>query len=91
MFTGSPLAANDNISPPVIEGSNIDITWGTALPFAVVDLSYDITLIPGAPQGFSYPVSPVTTDANGHWVYAGYLERPDELTAMQTYLLNNSS
>ena len=89
--TGSPLAANDNISAPVIEGSTIDSTWGTALPFAVVDLSYDITLIPGEPQGFSYPVSPVTADANGHWAYVGYLERPDELTAMQTDVLNNSS
>ena len=91
LYNGSPLAANDNISPPVIVGSTIDSTWGTALPFAVVDLSYDITLIPGEPQGFSYPVSPVIADANGHWAYVGYLERPDELTAMQTDVLNNSS
>lgn len=91
LYNGSPLAANDNISPPVIEGSTIDSTWGTALPFAVVDLSYDITLIPGEPQGFSYPVVPVTADANGHWVHLGYLERPEELTAMQTDILNNSS
>ncbi|MBP6680959.1 MAG: T9SS type A sorting domain-containing protein [Saprospiraceae bacterium] len=91
LFTGSPLAANDNISPPVFQGSTIDSTWGTALPLATVDLSYDITLTPGEPQGFSYPVSPITADANGHWVYAGYLERPDELTAMQTDEQNNSS
>jgi hypothetical protein len=91
LHTGSPLAANDNIAPPIIIGSTVDSTWGTAMPSAIVVLSYDITLIPGQPQGFSYNVPPVTADANGHWAYAGYLERPDELTAMQTDVLNNSS
>lgn len=79
---GTPYAANDDIFPPVIEGSTQDSTWGTGLPFAIIDLCYDTTLNPLNPQGYTYPISPITADAQGHWVYPGYLERPDELTAM---------
>ena len=88
---GTPYAANDNIFPPVIEGSTQDSTWGSGLPFATIDLCYDTTLAPLNPQGYLYPIQPITADVQGHWVYTGYLERPDQLTAMQTDINNNSS
>lgn len=91
LHNGTIYAANDNIFPPVMEGSTQDSTWGNALPFSTIDLCYDTTLIPLNPQGYSYPIQPIVADAAGHWAYVGYLERPDHLTAMQTDIHHNSS
>jgi len=88
---GTASAANDDIMPPAIIGSNADSTWGTATPDAWVDLALDITLDPAYPQGYSYPFPTITADATGHWVYVGSLANPNEYTAMQTDLNNNSS
>lgn len=84
-------AANQNIAPPVIEGSNADSTWGTSLPNATIDLVKDITLDPTYPQGYDYSIPQITADASGHWVYLGALIDPNDYTAMQTDVNNNSS
>jgi len=88
---GSAYAANDDILPPLILGSDADSTWGTAIPDAWVDLALDITLDPVYPQGHTYPFPTITADASGHWVYVGSLANPNDYTAMQTDLNNNSS
>lgn len=85
------VAANDDILPPVIQGSTPDSTWGSALPDALVDLVLDVTLDPAHPQGFDYSIPRLTADASGHWVYVGTLINPNDYTAMQTDLDNNSS
>jgi hypothetical protein len=90
LYNGTGNAANDDIMPPVIEGSNADSTWGSSLPGAIIDLCYDTTLLTFYPQGYSYPLR-FYADAAGHWAYHGFLDRPNELTALQTDLLNNSS
>lgn len=84
-------AANDDILPPIIAGSNSDSTWGTSLPNALIDLCKDITLLPNSPQGFDYSIPRFSADPSGHWVYIGTLMNPNEYTAMQTDLYNNSS
>ena len=91
LFTGTSSAANDDILPPVIEGSTTDSMWGSSLPFSFIDLGYDITLDPMNPQGYSYPFPSIIADASGHWVYHGLVDHPDELTAMQTDVNHNSS
>ncbi len=88
---GLPNAANDDILPPVIEGSDADSTWGTSLPYALVDLCRDTTLLAAYPQGYDYSIPQITADASGHWVYIGALTNPNDYTAMQTDLDNNSS
>lgn len=87
---GTASAANDDILPPVIVGSNADSTWGTAVPFALVDLSRDTTLS-GSPQGYDYSIPQINADAGGHWVYIGHLQNPNDYTAQQTDPTNNSS
>ena len=88
---GFANAANDDILPPIIEGSNSDSTWGSSLPNAAIDLCYDTTLLQLDPQGYNYSIPRLYADASGHWMYAGFLDRPNELTAVQTDLNNNSS
>lgn len=91
LYTGSSNSANDDILPPVIEGSTADSTWGTALPFALVDLCRDTTLNMLYAQGYDYSIPQITADASGHWVYLGALSNPNSYTAIQTDLDNNSS
>ena len=89
--TGNPDAANDDIMPPVIEGSTADSTWGSSLPNALINLCKDTTLSPTDPQGFDYSIPQITADASGHWAYLGALANPNDYTAMQTDVNNNSS
>ncbi|REJ80502.1 MAG: T9SS C-terminal target domain-containing protein [Bacteroidetes bacterium] len=90
LFNGSGIAANDDIMPPVILGSNADSTWGNALPFATVELARDSTFN-AFPQGYDYSIPSLYADATGHWVYPFALSDPNRYTAMQTDLNNNSS
>ena len=85
------VPANENIAPPIIEGSTADSTWGSALPNATIDLAKDITLNPTYPQGYDYTIPQIIADASGHWVYVGALVDPNDYTAIQTDMNNNSS